>query len=471
MSEPSDLAHWSTGALVRALASRRVSPVDIIEAYLARIEAYDGQLHAYTEVYARDARLAAEAADKAIRAGQSVGPLHGIPVAIKDLAEIEGRITTGGCSVWHERRSTLTATLVQRMIAQGMIVLGKTHMVEFAFGGWGTNTRMGTPRNPWDMACARTPGGSSSGSGVAVAAGLAPWAVGTDTGGSVRLPSSYCGLTGLKTSVGRISTHGLLALSPTLDTPGPMAHSAEDAALLYQVLQGADPCDPATLRVPAQGPLDMLRRGVQGMRLARLPQSELEGVSPAVLQAYHRSLDELADLGAEITSVRLPCAFADVAGLNGQIMAAESYALLSEMVDDAALPLDEDVRPRVLAGREISARTYLCALEQRRRMTAALDQAIQDVDGILTPATATTALPLTEVNQRLAPSGFTRFVNFFDLCALALPNGFDAQGLPTSLQVIGRRYHEADVLRVGHAYQMHTDWHERRPQMPLVLAA
>src|SRR5712671_8082434 len=227
--------------LASEITARRLSPVDLVDALLDRIQAKDGKLHAFVEVYRDEARLAAEAADKAIRSGHAIGPLHGVPIALKDLIEIEGRVTTGGSMVWRDRRSAVTATLARKLIAAGLIVLGKTHTVEFAMGGWGTNQHLGTPWNPWDLAVPRTPGGSSSGSGVAVAAGLAPWAIATDTGGSVRLPASWCGLSGLKTTIGRVSTYGVLPLAATLDTPGPIARDVEDAALLLTVLQGADP--------------------------------------------------------------------------------------------------------------------------------------------------------------------------------------------------------------------------------------
>lgn len=460
-----ELPDWSVKRLSDEIASRRLSPVDLVEAFLARISAQDEKLHAFVEVYAADARLAAEAADKAIRSGHAVGPLHGIPIAIKDLVEINGRMVTGGCAEWRDRKSNRTATLAQRLIAQGIIVLGKTHMVEFAFGGWGTNTRMGTPWNPWDMKVARTPGGSSSGSGVAVAAGLAPWAIGTDTGGSVRLPASWCGLTALKTTDGRISNYGVLPLSPTLDTPGPMTRSAEDAALLYTAMQGVDPLDPRTRGLPVDDVMPTLHRGVAGMRLARIPDSERTGVASEVLAAYDKSLDELAGLGAEITSISMPCGFADLAGLNGRIMGAESYAILADMVDNDKLRLDEDVRPRVRVGRDISARAYLAALDQRAKLSRDFDAALAGVDALLTPTTMTTALPLDAVNQTGAPSHFTRFANFLNLCALALPNGFDTQGLPISLQVIGRRFQEGTVLQIGCAYQNASDWHTRRPSL------
>src|SRR5438552_6714093 len=238
-----DPAFATVSELSSAFARRTLSPVDVVDVLLGRIEKLDPTLHAFIDVYAGDARLAAEAADRAIRSGHAVGPLHGVPIALKDLVDLEGRVTTGGSKVWAKRVSPTTATLARRLVSAGMILLGKTHTVEFAMGGWGTNTHMGTPRNPWDPAVHRTPAGSSSGSGVAVADGLAPAAIGTDTGGSVRLPAAWCGLVGPQTTVGRSSTPGVLPLSATLDTPGPMARDVEDAAWLLAVLQGADPRD------------------------------------------------------------------------------------------------------------------------------------------------------------------------------------------------------------------------------------
>src|SRR5260370_1455841 len=196
--------------------------------------------------------------------------------------------------------SFLPAHRLAAAIAAGLIVLGKTHTVEFAMGGWGTNQHLGTPWNPWDLAVPRTPGGSSSGSGVAVAAGLAPWAIGTDTGGSVRLPASWCGLSGLKTTIGRVSAFGILPRAPSLLTPGPMARSVEDAALLYGVMQGADPLDPRTLSAPPPGDvMSGLRRGVRGLRVARMPAAERDGVAAEMLAAYDAAVELLARLGAE----------------------------------------------------------------------------------------------------------------------------------------------------------------------------
>ena len=359
----------------------------VVEAMLARIAAHDAKLHAFIDVYADDARLAAEAADKAIRAGHAVGPLHGVPIALKDLIDIEGRVTTGGSMAWRDRRSPATATLARRFFAQGMIVLGKTHTVEFAMGGWGTNQHLGTPWNPWDLEAHRTPGGSSSGSGVAVASGFAPWAIGTDTGGSVRLPASWCGLSGLKTTIGRVSTYGILPLAPSLDTPGPMARSVEDAALLFSVMQGAGPARPAHA-LARRRPADVmtgLRRGVRGLRLARMPEAEREGCTPEVLAAYDAALDQLARLGAEIVDVALPCRFDDATTMTGRIIGSEGYRLVGHLVDDAALQIDPAVRPRIQLGRGISARDYLAALAERDALKARFLAALDGIDALLDP--------------------------------------------------------------------------------------
>src|SRR5712691_4594039 len=356
---------WATVAeLSRAFQARTLSPVDVVDALLTRIRRRDDTLHAYIAVYDAEARLAAEAADKAMRAGHRVGPLHGVPIALKDLVDLEGRVTTGGSKVWEKRVSSVTAALAERLIAAGMIVLGKTHTVEFAMGSWGTNTHMGAPRNPWDLTVHRTPGGSSSGSGVAVAAGLAPVAIGTDTGGSVRIPASWCGIVGLKVTAGRISTYGVLPLSSTLDTPGPLARSVEDAALVYRVLSGPDPKDPQTLAWAPADPLPALRGGVSGLRLAVLPDVERTGVDREVLAGYDASVEVLRGLGAKIVSVVLPNRFADYAAATGRIIGSEGYRFVGHLVDDPSLPTDPHVRPRIQLGRGVSARDYLLALAE-----------------------------------------------------------------------------------------------------------
>ncbi len=462
----SDLCLLPAADIGAAIAGGRVSPVDVVDAFLARIDRLEPKLQAFVAVYGPSARLAAEAAHKAIGSGHALGPLHGVPIALKDLIELEGQVTTGGSMQWRSRRSAVTATIVKRMLAQGMIVLGKTHTVEFAFGGWGTNQRMGTPLNPHDLATPRIPGGSSNGSGVAVAACLAPWAIGTDTGGSVRLPASFCGLTGLKTTIGRVSTFGILPLSGTLDTPGPMARSVLDAALLYNVLQGVDPQDSNTRGVLPDDPMPGLGRGVRGLRLGRMPASERRGVTAEMLAAYDASLDQFARLGAEIVDVALPFSF-DECFQAGAISQAEAYLNVGHLAEDPATLLDEDVRKRVLGGRTVSAQDYLRTRQMQRRWKAEMHAALEGIDALLTPTTETAAIPVAEVNQDHSPSRFTRFGNLLEMCALALPNGFTPGGLPLSLQIACRGFEEATALRIGYAFQQATDWHLRRPQLPV----
>ena len=456
----------SVSDLSAAFGRRTLSPLDVTNALLGRIERLNPTLHAFIDVYAADARLAAEAADKAIRSGHAVGPLHGVPVALKDLVDVEGRVTTGGSKVWAKRVSPVTATLARRLVSAGMIVLGKTHTVEFAMGGWGTNTHLGTPRNPWDPKIHRTPGGSSSGSGVAVAAGLTPAAIGTDTGGSVRLPASWCGIVGLKVSVGRISTYGVLPLSTTLDTPGPMARSVEDAALLYRVLNGPDPNDPATLAWMPDDPMPTLRRGVAGLRLAVLPDAERAGVDPEVLTAFDASVEILREQGAVVVPATLPHRFRDYAAATGRIIGSEGYRFVGHLVDDTALQTDPHVRPRIQLGRGVSARDYLLALAEREEHRRAYAAATADLDALLTPTTLTPAIPIDEVDQTTTPAHFTRAGNYLGLCAVAVPNGFTAGGLPTSLQIACAGGQEALALRIAWAYENARGWRSPRPPEP-----
>jgi aspartyl-tRNA(Asn)/glutamyl-tRNA(Gln) amidotransferase subunit A len=462
-TDPRDPAFLAMAELSQAFQSRRLSPVELVERYLERIRAHDEKLHAFVTVYEDDARLAAEAADRAIRSGHAVGPLHGLPVAVKDIVDIEGRVTTGGSQHWASRVSPITATIVRRMVAAGMIVLGKTHTVEFAMGSYGTNTHMGTPWNPWDLAIPRTPGGSSSGSAVAVAAGLAPIAIGTDTGGSVRVPAGWCGLTGLKTTLGRISRHGILPLALSLDTVGPIARTVEDAALLYDVLRGPDPEDDTTRGRPQDDPFAGLRRGVAGLRIARPPATELEGVEAAVLEAWDAGLAMLERLGARIVEVTLPRRLDELGRMVGRIIGAEGYSYVGELVDDPSLPIDDNIRPRIQLGRDIKAHEYQRLLREREELKRDFTAALDEVDALLLPTTRTPAIPLPEVDESGTAAVLTRPVNAMDACALAVPNGFTADGLPLSMQIVCRPFAEAMALRIGHAYQQATEWHLRRP--------
>jgi aspartyl-tRNA(Asn)/glutamyl-tRNA(Gln) amidotransferase subunit A len=447
--------------LSREISAGRLSPVDVIDALLARIAKLDPKLHAFIDLYDKDARAAAIAAEKDIRAGRTRGMLHGVPVAVKDIIDIEGHITTCGSMTRLNNVARTTATVVRKSLDAGMIVLGKTHTVEFACGAWGTNQHMGTPWNPWDAKVARTPGGSSSGSGVAVAARMAPWAFGTDTGGSVRQPAAWCGITGLKTTIGRISTHGIHPLSPTLDTPGPLTRTVRDAAILYNVLQGADPLDPLTERHATDDPLPTLDDGVRGLKLARLPAPDREGIAAEVLEAYDQSLEKLATLGAKIVDIDLPFRLSEFVAVN--LSMAEGYYVNKAVIDDPNAKIDEVVRRRLTGGSKILAHEYYASLRLREEQKRRYNDATRGIDAFLTPSTETVALALETLDQSGLPVKFSRWVNILDLCSLSLPNGFSKEGLPTSLQIVCRGYEEAMALRIGQAYQGATQWHERMP--------
>jgi len=293
---------------------------------------------------------------------------------------------------------------------------------------------------------------------------MAPWALGTDTGCSVRQPAAWCGITGLKTTIGRLSTHGILPLSPTLDTPGTLARTVRDAAALYNLLQGPDPHDPLTQRHAPDDPMPDIDKGVKGLKLARLPKAERAGVQDEVLEAYDRSLDELATLGARIVDVDLPFRLGDFTNMTS-ITNAEGYLVNKATMDDPTTKVDEVVRRRLLGGAKIPAHEYLATMRLREEMKLRWVDAMNGIDAFLTPSTETAAFPLTEVDYDAAPVRFARWVNILDLCAVVVPNGFTRGGLPTSLQVVGRGYDEATVLRTGQAYQAATGWHERMPEV------
>ncbi|HEX7125725.1 MAG TPA: amidase [Thermodesulfobacteriota bacterium] len=461
---PDDLAWLPIHRLAPRIAAREIRPPELVEACLARIAALDPHLGAFAEVYRDEARLAADEADRLIRAGRYLGSLHGIPVALKDLIEIEGRRTTCGSLLLQDRRSSITATVVTRLRAAGAIVLGKTGMVEFAYGGWGTNASLGTPRNPWDPSIHRVPGGSSSGSGVAVAAGMVTAAIGSDTGGSIRIPASLCGIVGLKPTAGRVSLYGVVPLSRTLDSIGPMTRSVEDAALLLEVMAGPDAEDPLTAAAPAADVSPVLGAGVRGMRLALLPPRDRDGVDPDVLLAFDEAVAELVRAGAQVEPLALTEPLGDYAARAGIVMAPEAYAAHRDLVEREGARMDPHVRARFLAGARVGAADYLDALDHRRGSARAFIGALAGFDAFLTPTTPIVAIPVTEVDEGALPlSRFTRAVNYLGLCALALPCGFDRQGLPVSLQIVGRPFDEATVLRVGLAFERATRWHERRP--------
>ncbi|HLI11670.1 MAG TPA: amidase [Alphaproteobacteria bacterium] len=454
-----DIAFAPIHQLAALVATRKLDPVALVELYLDRIARFDGALHSYVEVMREEALRRAKACATALKDGLPLGRLHGVPIAVKDLCDIEGRVSGAGSRRRCGIRAAVTAPVIQRLIAAGAVLLGKTHMVEFAFGAWGTNAVLGTPRNPWDDRSHRVPGGSSSGSGVAVAAGLAGAAIGSDTGGSVRIPASLCGIVGLKTTHGRITTEGVVPLSRSLDTIGPMTRCVRDAALLFEVL--AD--DYAAGRPnPSDGGLE---RGVAGLRLGVPYMTQLDEIDGSVAATFQAACESLRSLGARVDEVEFPLAYFGSAPEMQIIISAEGYAANSSFVDSSGPALDPHVRARLLRGKAIPAAEYIRARERQRMHRAEIQSFLQDFTAVLTPTTAIPAATLEEVDEESTTMArLTRPVNYLGLCALALPCGFCSRGLPISLQIIAAPGHEETVLRVGRAYEAATNW-QRRPRL------
>jgi len=449
--DPAELTLLEQAACLRR---GECSSRELVDAHLARIAARDAKLHAFVEVYAEQARALADAADRARAARLPLPPLHGLPIALKDLCDIAGRVGTIGSQMWARRVAAETSVTVERLLAAGMIPLGKLHMVEFAFGAWGTNLRMGTPWNPWDLARHRVPGGSSSGTGVAVAAGLAPAGIGSDTGGSVRIPAAFNGVTGLKTTFGAISLKGTGLLSWTLDTIGPLARSVEDCTALFRVLADAPPDLPDPLQA---GPLGPFRIAFPDP--AQLPPF----MHPAVLKAWTAAAHELEALGARIAPARLPDWYFELARDVGMIIASEAFELHRAHIEDPAQPINDAVRARILGAKQLAPGEYAGMLRQMAARRQAFAEWFRDYDAILLPTTPLPAPPLDQIEEMApVPSSLTRSVNYLGLCALALPAGFH-EGLPLSVQVIGKPGAERDVLQIGAAFQDATGHHRRRP--------
>jgi aspartyl-tRNA(Asn)/glutamyl-tRNA(Gln) amidotransferase subunit A len=451
--EPTNLTLLEQAALLRG---GQCSSRQLVDAHLARIEALDGKLHAFVEVYVADARLLADAADRARAARLPLGPLHGLPIGLKDLCDIAGRVGTIGSKMWARRVADTTCATVERLLAAGMIPLGKLHMVEFAFGAWGTNPLTGTPWNPWDLSRARAPGGSSSGTGVAVAAGLVPAGIGSDTGGSVRIPSAFNGVVGLKTTFGRISLHGTGLLSWTLDTIGPLARSVDDCSELFRTLADTPPDLPAALTA---GRLDRYRIALPDR--AQLPPF----MHPAVLEAWTGAASQLEKLGARIVPARLPEWYFDLGRQVGMIIASEAFELHRAHIEDRSQAINDAVRERILGAAKLAPGEYAGMLRTMAERRRAFGEWFRDYDALLLPTVALPAPPLDELDEQAPiPAYLTRSVNYLGLCALALPAGLHA-GLPLSVQVVGKPFAEREILEIGKAYQEDTGHHKLRPRL------
>ena len=457
--------------LARLIATKAVSPVEVVRVHLDRIAALDGALRAYITVCADAAMEAGRAAEVALASGRPVGPLHGVPYALKDLYDTAGTRTTGGSRIFADRVPAADATVARRLAQAGGILLGKLNMVEFAYGPEGLNAHYGHPRNPWDPRVHRMAGGSSSGSGVAVVAGLAPGALGSDTGGSIRIPASLCGITGLKPTYGRVSRAGVLPLAWSMDHVGPMTRTAADCALMLGAMAGYDPADASTSVLPVPDYLAALTGDVKGLRVGLLRRFFLDGATPEVRTAVEAAARTLAGAGAIVDEVSLETV-QHVPAASLAVVGSEALAYHAEMLRTRAAEYDPDIARRLRVGAFVGGAHYVRAQQVRALVRADVDGVLARHDLLLAPATPITAPAVDErqttlgdgpADVRSALIRFTRPFNVSGHPACAVPCGFTAGGMPIGLQLVGRPFDEATVLRAADAFQRLTDFHARRP--------
>jgi aspartyl-tRNA(Asn)/glutamyl-tRNA(Gln) amidotransferase subunit A len=459
--------------LAARIRAGRLSPVRLAEQLLERIDALDRRLRSFVLVTPERALADARAAEAALGGGADLGALHGIPYAAKDLFDVKGLATAAGTRLLAGRVAREDSTAVRKLQAAGMVLLGKTHTVQLAFGAVGINHDQGTPQNPWH-ATPHAPGGSSSGSAVAVAAGLVPVALGSDTGGSVRVPAALCGIVGLKTTVGRIGRTGVYPLAWTLDSVGPLTRTVEDAAVVYQALQGIDLHDETTVGVTPHDALRRLTAGVRGLRIALGETLFFDGVDPEVEKAVREAGRVFRTLGAHVESVAVPeVAEAWAEAKRPLLIAAEACAVNAELLDHHLDALDPVIGPRMITGRGLSAPDYVALLRRYAELRDRVRETLGDVDALIVPTTMIPARPLATIDE-----SFERYMehniqyyrntgigNLLNLCAVSLPCGVSAEGLPIGLMAYAKPFQEDMALRVAHAYEQATAWHDRRPDL------
>jgi aspartyl-tRNA(Asn)/glutamyl-tRNA(Gln) amidotransferase subunit A len=452
-----ELCYLTAAEFAPLLHRRAISPVEIVEALLGRIEELNDHLRAYLYVAGEQALAAARAAETELAAGIYRGPLHGIPVAYKDIYDVRGMPTTAASKVMDGYVAREDCTVAARLRQAGAICLGKLNTHEFASG---TMEVFGTARNPWNTTL--VPGGSSSGSGTALAAHLVTLATGSDTGGSVRNPASFCGIVGLKPTYGRVSRAGIIPLSWSLDHAGPMAHTVADTALLLRAIAGPDPRD-ATAALHAVPDYHAALGGdLQGVRIGVPDAYFFEEADSDVVGAVRTAVQTMQQLGAVVHEVRLPHAPYGPAA-SWAIAYTESFAF--HRANFFARPRDYTTAflHKIAGAACLTAEERVTAQRVRQVVTAEFLAALRAVDVIVTPTTAYPAYPIGGVSPQRDMHSLTRPVSLTGLPALAMPCGFTRTGIPVSMQLIGRAWEEGNVLRIGHAYEQATDWHRRRP--------
>lgn len=457
---PMDEMQLLSLTIVRArelIRDSQITPEELVEACLARIARLNGKLNAFLSVMREGALRDARYATEGLKRGEDWGPLHGIPIAVKDLIDIEGEITTAGSEFLRYNEAKGDADVVRRLRAAGAILIGKTNLHEFALGTTTINPHFGPTRNPWNPE--HIPGGSSGGSGTAVGALMVPGALGTDTGGSVRIPAALCGITGLRPGKKRISAEGVVPLSVTLDAVGPMAHTAEDVAIMLDVLD-ANPIDPASATGKINEPIKGLRVGLPSDNFFWL-ESDFE-----VVAAVRAAVDKLVDMGMKMEEISLP-QMQTAMKASTIIAISEAANYHKERMENEPGKFGDDVRSRLELAKRYSAVDYAWARQYAREWRAFLGELLREkIDVIALPTTPCPAMKIEGLDSVAAGGLLLKFnypLSLSSLPALSMPCGFTQDGLPIGIQLVGLR--ESTILQVAHAYQQATDWHTRQPEL------
>jgi aspartyl-tRNA(Asn)/glutamyl-tRNA(Gln) amidotransferase subunit A len=459
-----DLHYARIAELAPRLAAKEISPVEVTEAALARIERLEPKLNAFITVTAESARHAARAAEAAIMAGHHLGPLHGIPVAVKDLYATRGVATTYGSPLFADWVPDFDAAAVERLKRAGAVLLGKTNLHELAYGSTSANAHYGPVHNPWCEG--HHPGGSSGGSSAAVAAGMAYAAMGSDTGASIRQPAACVGIVGIKPTFGRVSKYGALPLSWSQDHAGPLTRSVRDAALMMQLLAGHDPRDPTTVERPVPDFAAGLDEAIEGRRIGVARAFFFEHCEPEVTAAVEAALAVFEDLGARVEDIQLPDMAA--AFTVGTItIAVEGAAYHAADLRARPEAFSDELRAAFTLGGFYQAVDYVQAQRLRHQLMTETNRALAGFAAIVMPTSPVPATPIAgspPEHAMLRPRNTMPF-NVLGLPAISVPCGFTADGLPIGLQIVGRAFDEVGILRIAHAYEQATEWHERRPPL------
>ena len=461
----SSATDWTLTQASEQLRRGKISPVELTRACLSRIEKLNPKINAYITVMAEQSLAQARDLEAELHAGKSRGPLHGIPIALKDLFDTAGVRTTCGSAVFADRIPSEDAEVVRRLKAAGAVIVGKANMHEFAYGATSIPSHYGAVHNPWNLE--RIAGGSSGGSAAAVAAGMCFGAMGSDTGGSIREPASFCGLSGLKPTYGRVSVRGVVPLSWSLDHVGPICRTAADTALMLEAIAGYDPLDTTAIDFPVERYAQAIHAKTAALKIGVVRRFFFDQIDPQVEAAINAALDVIGKLTAGVRDAELP-SYQPL-----PVSPVEAYTNHTPYLTKTPELYQPSTLARIMVGATISASTYAEGRRELDRLRRVVGTVFSSVDLLVTPTTPRSAVTMAEGTQEETPplpaGGIspllrnTRPFDIFGLPTISVPCGFTRDGLPIGLQISGPRFGEGRVLALAHAYQQATDWHTRRP--------